>query len=217
MVCVLATNNPGKARELRALFAWEGGQSQFVTHSNQLKSLAELGLAFTPAEDGGTFEANATQKAVETMAFLREHAAGLLGEAAALFVLADDSGLVIDALGGAPGVDSALYLGVDTPFAVRNAHILEQMRDVPDAQRTARFVCVAACCLPDGSVVMRRGELEGMIAREAAGADGFGYDPIFYVPQMGRTLAQLTVDEKNIISHRGKAMQAMKEWLELKA
>jgi len=227
MTLLIATNNTNKAREIRALFACGGGENQPVANCDQMKimSLAEWGLAFTPGEDGGTFEANATQKAVETMVFLREN----VGQSDAfidadgfdrsitpdaLYVLADDSGLVIDSLDGAPGVDSALYLGVDTPFAVRNAHILDLMKDVPDGERTARFVCVAACCLPDGSVVMCRGVLEGIIAREMMGSDGFGYDPIFYVPGYGKTLAQLTVAEKNVISHRGLAMRGMAELLE---
>ena len=219
MTCILATNNAGKARELRALFACNPGdaacESQLVSDTNQLTvvSLAELGLAFTPGEDGGTFVANATQKAVETAAFLRKNAEVLRDGGYtmdSLCVLADDSGLVIDALDGEPGVDSALYLGVDTPFAVRNAHILERLREVPDGKRTARFVCVAACCLADGSVVTAMDTLEGVITREATGSDGFGYDPIFFVPEYGKTLAQLTVEQKNIISHRGKAMRAMK-------
>jgi len=199
MICVLASNNPNKARELRALFS---------SKSVQLLSLAELGVRFEAVEltagEGGTFEGNATRKAVETADFLRGRISDLSEGVA---VLSDDSGLVIDALGGEPGVDSALYLGAGASFAARNADILARMRDVPDDARTARFVCVAAVCLPDGSVHCCRGELEGVIARQAMGDGGFGYDPIFTVSAFGRTLAEMTVEEKNQVSHRGRAMR----------
>lgn len=199
MTCVLATNNPGKARELRALFACGGVE---------LIALADLGLAFTPEETGGTFAANAAQKALETQAFLRAQGHDFP-------VLADDSGLCVDALDGAPGVDSALYLGADTGFDVRNAHIISALAHA--SRRTARFVSVAVCALPSGRVLTTTGTLEGVIAREAQGTDGFGYDPIFYVPEKGRTLAQLSLDEKNEISHRGQAMLQMRQLLEAEA
>jgi len=174
-------------------------------------SLADLGLTFTPGEDGNTFVDNAVQKATETAAFLRGRADSA---DKAYAVLADDSGLIIDALGGLPGVDSALYMGADTPYEVRNAFILKQMQNVPDEGRAARFVCVAACVLPDGEVLTATGTLEGTVARECAGVNGFGYDPLFFLPERGLTLAQLSEGEKNEISHRGKAMREMARKLE---
>jgi XTP/dITP diphosphohydrolase len=201
----LATNNPNKVRELRALFG---------SFHVELLSLSDLGLAFTAGEDGTTFVANATQKARETADFICR--TGIDGDLL-YAVLADDSGLAVDALDGLPGVDSALYLGADTPFGVRNAHIIKLMKDVPDEKRTARFVCVAACVLPNGKMITAEGVLEGQISHEPAGNDGFGYDPIFFLPERGLTLAQLTLDEKNKISHRGKAMTQMLRLLEAEA
>jgi XTP/dITP diphosphohydrolase len=198
MTCILASNNPDKAREIRALFA---------LHGMALLTLADVGVSFVPGEDGGTFVGNAVQKATETASFLSR-----LGDRAVrrpYAVIADDSGLAVDALGGLPGVDSALYLGVGTPFDKRMAHILELMKDVPDEERAARFVCVAACVLPDGEVITTSATLEGRIAYEPAGDGGFGYDPIFYIPEYGLTAARLSVGEKNKISHRGKAMGEM--------
>jgi len=199
VVFILATNNAGKAREIGALFACGGGLIKVL-------SLADLGLSFTAGEDGKTFTENAVQKAAETAAFLRARTEtrGLI-----YATLADDSGLEIDYLNGEPGVDSALYLGADTPYGVRNTHILGLMKDVPDEKRTARFVCVAACALPNGETLTAAAALEGRIARESAGTNGFGYDPIFFLPECNRTLAMLSVEEKNAISHRGKAMREM--------
>jgi XTP/dITP diphosphohydrolase len=117
--------------------------------------------------------------------------------------------LEIDALGGLPGVDSALYLGADTPWDVRNAHIIGELKDVPEAKRAARFVCVAACALPDGGMLTATAALEGRIAYGPVGENGFGYDPIFLLPERGLTMAQLSMEEKNKISHRGKAMTQM--------
>ena len=197
---VLASHNPGKAREIKRIFAAAG---------MHLVTLADLGFShFVPNEDGSTFEANAMQKAAETATFL---AAAMHG--ADITVISDDSGLVVDALGGLPGVDSALYLGAGTPGAVRNQHILDELRDVPDQGRTARFVCVVACILPSGESFTATAQLEGRIAHAPQGDDGFGYDPIFYAPQLGRTLAELSPEEKNTISHRGQAMQLALERL----
>jgi XTP/dITP diphosphohydrolase len=197
VVLILATNNANKAREIGALFA--SGANPV-----ELRSLADLGLRFTAGEDGDTFEKNAVQKATETALFLAPH----MGSAD-FYVLSDDSGLEIDALDGLPGVDSALYLGADTPYAIRNAHILELMKTVPDEKRTARFVCVAACALPGGRMLTAKAALEGRIAWENMGSNGFGYDPVFLLPKHGLTLAQLSTEEKNEISHRGKAMREM--------
>ena len=196
MTYVLASNNPGKAQEIRPLFAAAG---------LRLVTLAELGRHFVPGEDTTTFEGNARQKAAETAAFL----AVQQPHGGPFTVLADDSGLQIDALGGLPGVDSALYLGEETPYEVRNAHILAQLANVPDAQRTARFVCVVACCLPDGALFTTTATCEGRIAHTPQGCGGFGYDPIFLLPEMGRGMAELSREEKNGVSHRGRAMGQM--------
>jgi len=194
VTCILATNNPDKVRELRALFG---------VINIEVLSLKDIGLDFIPREDGNTFEANARQKAREVGERLDQN----------FIIMADDSGLCIDVLGGLPGVDSALYMGRDTPYDIRNAHILEQMRGVPEEKRTARFVCVAACVLPNGEIISATGTMEGRIALESAGDDGFGYDPIFYLPEYGCTNAQLSMEEKNKISHRGKAMRQMIEMI----
>jgi XTP/dITP diphosphohydrolase len=194
MKFVLATNNPGKAKEIGGLFEAE---------ELELISLAALSLTFTPAETGVTFEANAVQKATETMSFIREYGHRDMA------VLSDDSGLEIDALNGLPGVDSALFLGADTPYEVRNRHILNEMKQVPEAQRSARFLCVMACVWPNGKIITAQGCVNGFISREIRGTGGFGYDPIFYVPEYGKTMAELTQEEKNNISHRGKALRMM--------
>ena len=123
------------------------------------------------------------------------------------FVLADDSGLEIDALGGEPGVDSANYMGRETPYDVRHERILELMADVPEKQRAARFVCVIAVMTPDFGVKTFRAVVDGRIAAKPAGGGGFGYDPIFFVPELGATTAELSKEQKNAISHRGKALR----------
>jgi XTP/dITP diphosphohydrolase len=208
MNVILATNNINKARELRAFFS--------CSPQIKLLSLAELGLKFTAGEDTNTFEGNARQKAVETAAFLQAELSKrtdtLHGE---YIVLADDSGLIVDALDGAPGVDSALYLGENASFETRNAHILAEMRYVPDDARTARFVCAAACVNPQkpDEVLTVTGNLEGSIAHNCAGADGFGYDPIFIPAGSKQTLAEIDLEQKNKISHRAKAMTAMRQLL----
>lgn len=192
---VLATNNPGKATEWKAIFKDAG---------LELKSLPDLGLDMPPPDETGTtFEENSMIKAAETAAFLRTR-----GHEDA-FVLADDSGIVIDAMDGAPGVDSALYLGADTPYDVRINAILKELINTPPEKRTARFVCVITCAAPGGEFIVTRGELEGVIAHEAKGEKGFGYDPVFYVPTAGKHLAEMTKDEKNKISHRGLALAEM--------
>jgi len=175
--------------------------------------LEDLGLSYTPWEDGLTFEENAMQKAVETANYIRRYT--LQSELSDYIVLADDSGLVIDALDGKPGVDSSLFLGVDTTYEVRNAYIIEQMKDVPEEKRTARFVCAVACILPDGERISTSATMEGRIAYTPTGVKGFGYDPVFLLPEENRTMAQLTLEEKNAISHRGKAMMHMLQTLEV--
>ena len=206
MIYLLATNNPNKAREIKIMF--EAAELTLIT-------LADLGLNFEAEEDGGTFILNAMQKAAETTAFLREHAYTATGNYAKylcpynIAVLADDSGLVIDALGGEPGVDSALYLGRDTPYPEKCQSLIDKLADIQDDNRTARFVCMLACLMPDGSQLMAEGIIEGFIAHAMNGEGGFGYDPIFYYPPYNKTMAELSQDEKNLISHRGQAIQKM--------
>jgi len=226
--CLLATNNPDKAREIKPMFEAAG---------LELITLSDLGLYFEAGEDGGTFAANATQKAEETIAFLRAQALSaqkivtfpvcpkvskpeksLLSVSSKpgnplsydnISVLADDSGLVIDALGGEPGVDSALYMGRDTPYDIKCESIINRLAGTPDEKRTARFVCALVCVMPNGSKLMTEGTVEGRIAHAMSGKGGFGYDPIFHYPPYGKTLAGLTQDEKSDISHRGQAIQKM--------
>ncbi len=188
---LVGTQNPGKQREYRDLLAGLPVQWLFP---------ADLGLAdFTPDESGTTFEENARRKA---LAYAR---------AANLPALTDDSGLEVDALDGAPGVLSARYAGPDAMDEDRYRKLLAVLADVPDSQRTARFVCVVALGLPAGEVYTARGVLEGSIGREPRGTEGFGYDPVFVLPPPdGRHLAELPAAEKHAISHRGRALQAFK-------
>jgi len=194
MKYLLATNNPGKAKEIAPLFEEAG---------HKLISLAELGFSFEAREDGDSFIDNAMQKARETAKFLRERAHPHIA------VLADDSGLVIDALDGEPGVHSALFMGRETPYHIRNQAILDKLAGLPEEKRSARFICTLVCLFPDNSVLTAIGTIEGRVAYEMHGEGGFGYDPIFFYPPLGKTLAELTSEEKNIVSHRGKAIYKM--------
>ncbi|MCL2377891.1 MAG: non-canonical purine NTP pyrophosphatase [Defluviitaleaceae bacterium] len=206
MIYLLATNNPGKAREIKPMFEDAG---------LKLITLQDLGLYFEAGEDGTNFTHNATQKATETAAFIRANAHTASGEYAGFLspyniaVLADDSGLEIDALDGEPGVDSALYLGRETPYAIKCNSLLDRLAAIPENNRTARFICVLVCIKPDGSKLIAEGTIEGRIAHAISGDGGFGYDPIFYYPPYGKTMAELTQDEKNLISHRGQTTQKM--------
>ena len=184
---VFATRNAGKIREVKSFFA---------NSSFNILSLDDVGVDINVIEDGTTFEENAQKKAWEVY-----YACGQI-------VLADDSGLMIDAFDGLPGVDSANYLGTDTPYPVRNRKILEMMAGVPDDERGARFVCVIAIVIPGKTKSqLVRAEMNGRIACEIAGDDGFGYDPIFYLPEYGMTTAQMDLAQKNKISHRGQALR----------
>jgi XTP/dITP diphosphohydrolase len=194
MKVVFATNNPGKAVELIALSKSEG---------IELLTLSDLGLHLKPDETGKNFEENALIKATETSALLKESGRG------DFVVLADDSGLSIDALDGQPGVDSSTFAGESTPSFMRNAKVLDMMENVPYHERSARFECVIACVLPDGKNFTEMGELEGVISREQKGTHGFAFDPIFYLPQYSKTVAEISAEEKNKISHRGQAMRKM--------
>lgn len=189
---VFATGNAGKMREIKEILSdtdWE------------VVSMKEIGADVEIEEDGTTFEENATIKA--------RAVAAVCGE----IVLADDSGLEVDALNKEPGIYSARYMGEDTPYAVKNANIINRLEGIPEESRTARFVCAIAAVFPDGKEIITHGEIEGRIDYEEKGENGFGYDPIFYVPEFGRTTAELSDLEKNSISHRGKALRKMKEEL----
>lgn len=196
---VFATGNEGKMREIRAIL----GDMEF-----KISSMKEAGLALEIEEDGATFEENARIKAQAVA-----DALAVQGRARECVVMADDSGLEIDSLGGEPGVYSARYLGEETPFAKKSADLLRRLKDVPEKERSARFVCAIAAVFPDGGTVAARGTIEGRIGYELRGDNGFGYDPIFYLPEYDRTAAELTDEEKNRISHRSRALMQIKKEL----
>ncbi len=190
---VFATGNEGKMDEVRAIMKGSG---------YEVLSKKDVGVEEEVEEDGDTFEANAILKAKAMMEKTKE------------IVMADDSGLEVDYLDKAPGVYSARYLGEGTPYHVKNNHIVELLKEAKGDERSARFVCAIACAFPDGRIVTTRGVLEGRIGYGEKGENGFGYDPIFYLPEYGCTSAELASEEKNEISHRGRALQAMKELLQ---
>lgn len=190
---VFATSNEGKMREIREILKSLGAE---------ILSLKEAGVHVDIVEDGDSFEANALIKARAVW----EKTGGI--------VLADDSGLEIDFLNGEPGIYSARYMGENTSYEIKNWNLIHRMDGVPEEKRTARFACVIAGVLPDGREITTRGTMEGHIAHEPAGAGGFGYDPILMLPEYGKTSAEISMEEKNAISHRGKALRAMKEQLE---
>lgn len=190
---VFATGNEGKMREIRQIMKG--------IHV-ELLSMKEAGIEADIVEDGESFAENAVIKA-KAVAEKTNH-----------IVLADDSGLEIDYLNKEPGIYSARYMGEDTSYDLKNANLLERLEGVPDEKRTARFVCAIAAAMPDGEVFTTVGIIEGRIGYEIKGENGFGYDPIFYLPEYGCTSAQLSEEEKNAISHRGRALAAMREELE---
>ena len=187
---MLATGNPGKAAELRDLLARHFDLScvALLTPRDWPSPLPQV------AETGETFAENAQLKA------------DALAAATGLPALADDSGLCVDALNGAPGLHSARWAGPGASDAHRNGKLLSALADVPRGQRTARFVCAAALALPSGDLVIAEGACEGVILTEPRGANGFGYDPLFLLPDLERTMAELTADEKNRFSHRAQAV-----------
>lgn len=191
---IVATGNEGKMDEIRQIL--QGEELEFASLRDE--NLLDVEII----EDGSTFEENAIIKA--------RAISDLTGQ----MVLADDSGLEVDFLNGEPGIYSARYLGEDTSYTIKNNHIISLLEGVPDEERTARFVCVIACAFPDGRTVTVRGVIEGRIAYEERGENGFGYDPIFYVPEFGCTTAELPPEEKNKVSHRGKALTAMYQELQ---
>ena len=192
MRIIFATGNKGKLREIDDILK---------DLSIPIVSMKDAGITSEPDETGVTFEENAIIKA--------KHAADVLKEKDAIY-MADDSGLEVDALGGEPGVYSARYMGEDTPYTVKNKNIIDRLDGVENDKRTARFVCAIAAVLPDGEVITTRGTIEGKIGYEERGTNGFGYDPIFYLPDMSVSTAELSPDEKNRISHRGRSLEAMK-------
>lgn len=187
---IFATSNEGKMKEIREILSGL---------DIELLSLKDAGLNPDIVENGETFEANAIIKAKTVME--------LTGE----IVLADDSGLEVDYMDKAPGVYSARFMGEDTSYDIKNQYIIDQLAKASEEERSARFVCVIACAFPTGEVVTRRATIEGYIAKEICGEHGFGYDPIFYVPEYQCTTAQMKPEQKNEISHRGKALRAIRE------
>ncbi len=190
MKIIFATGNEGKMKEIRMILADLGAE---------ILSMKEAGMDLDIEEDGLTFEENAIIKARAVHAHAKD-----------AVVLADDSGLEIDYLDRQPGVYSSRYMGEDTPYDVKNAAIIRKLAGAVEEERTARFVCVIAAALPDGRILTSQGVIEGRIAHKPAGEEGFGYDPIFYVPDFHATTAELTPEQKNAVSHRGKALRAMK-------
>ncbi len=186
MQLIVATNNPGKLREFRRILEPLG---------IQVLSQKEAGVQVDPEENGETFAQNAYIKAKAVY------------DIAGLPCVADDSGLCIDALDGRPGVLSARYYGHDTPYSEKMQHLLDEMKDVADPQRTARFVSHITCILDEDTVLECEGTCEGMIGHQPAGENGFGYDPLFYVD--GRSYGELSAEEKDRISHRGKALRLL--------
>lgn len=187
---IFATGNAGKMKEIREILK---------DLPYEVVSMKEAGITADITEDGKTFEENALIKA--------RAIAELTGEIA----MADDSGLEVDYLDKAPGIYSARFLGEDTSYEVKNRYLLDKLAGVEGAERSARFVCAIACVWPDGKSKVCRAVIEGELAKEPAGENGFGYDPIFYVPGYGKTTAELSLEEKNEISHRAKALREMKK------
>lgn len=189
---IFATGNEGKMKEVRMILKDLGCE---------ILSMKEAGVEADIVENGKTFEENAAIKAKA------------VSELTGTIVLADDSGLEVDYLDKAPGIYSARFLGEETSYHIKNNYIIDKLKGVPEEKRTARFVCAIVCALPDGTTLTTRGTMEGIIGYEEKGKNGFGYDPIFYLPEYHCMSAELEPEEKNRISHRGKALRAMEEQL----
>lgn len=187
---IFATSNEGKMNEIKDILK---------DVDVKLMSLKDAGLHPDIVENGNTFEENAIIKAKTVMELTKE------------MVLADDSGIEVDYLDKAPGIYSARFLGENTPYTVKNQYILDRLAQARGQERSARFVCVIACAFPDGKIITTRGTVEGFIADRISGERGFGYDPIFYVPEFGCTTAEMPEEQKNEISHRGRALREMKK------
>lgn len=190
MKIIFATGNQGKMKEVKMILSDLG---------YEIQSMKEAGIDIDIIEDGKTFEENAMIKA-QAIAKIEK-----------AIVLADDSGLEVDYLNKEPGIHSSRYLGEDTPYEEKNRKIMERLEGVEQKKRTARFVCAIAGVMPNGKTFTTRATIEGYIGTEAKGNNGFGYDPIFYVPEFNCTTAQLTLEQKNKISHRGKALEKAKQ------
>lgn len=193
---IFATGNENKMKEIRMILSDLG---------MPILSMKEAGIYVDVVEDGTTFEENALIKATEIAKTVEN-----------CIVLADDSGLEIDYLNKEPGIYSARYAGENTSYDIKNNLLLSRLEGVPDEKRTARFVCAIAAAFPDGTTEVVRGTIEGRIGYEIAGENGFGYDPIFYVPEYGCTTAEMNPDKKNELSHRGNALRAMRKIMENK-
>lgn len=189
---IFATGNEGKMKEVRMILEDLG---------LPVLSLMDAGIAADVEENGTTFEENAQIKAKAIM------------EMTGALVLADDSGLEVDALNKEPGIYSARYMGHDTSYHIKNQNIIDRLEGKVGEERSARFVCAIAAAFPDGRVLTTRGTMEGQIGYEEKGENGFGYDPIFYLPEYQCYSAELSLEEKNKLSHRGKALRLMKERL----
>ena len=189
---IFATGNEGKMKEVRMILA---------DLDVEVLSLKEAGIEAEAEENGATFEENAKIKAAEIMKRSGE------------IVLADDSGLEVDALNKEPGIYSARYMGYDTSYHIKNQNLIRRLEGKTGKERSARFVCAIAAAFPDGRVLTTRGTMEGEIGYEERGENGFGYDPIFYLPEYGCYSGELPLEVKNILSHRGKALRLMKEEL----
>ena len=189
-IIILATNNKSKVKEISEMMS--GSDITF-------ESLADAGINVEVEETGTAFEENALLKAREICK--------LSGKP----TISDDSGLEIDALDGAPGIYSSRFMGEDTSYDIKNNALIEKLENVADPDRTARFRCCMALVLPDGREFVTEGAMEGIIAREPKGINGFGYDPILFIPEYNRTSAELSSEETNNISHRGEALRKMIE------
>ncbi|CCX87416.1 non-canonical purine NTP pyrophosphatase [Clostridium sp. CAG:590] len=189
---IFATGNENKMKEIRMIL----GDLDY-----EILSMKEAGIDADIVEDGKTFEENAIIKATA------------ISKLSGCLVLADDSGLEVDYMDKMPGIYSARWMGEDTSYRIKNKAIIDKLEGVPDEKRTARFVCAIAAAFPDGRVVTKRGTIEGIIGYEERGENGFGYDPIFFLPEYGKTTAELSPEEKNQISHRGRALELIKSEL----
>ena len=188
---ILASNNQDKVKEVKE-----------ILKGYDIISMKEAGIDVDIEENGTTFEENALIKARAIMK--------LTGQ----ITMADDSGLEIDYLNKAPGVYSARFMGHDTSYDIKNKALIQKLEGVKGSDRSGRFVCAIAVCFPDGREIVKRGTMEGLIAEEIKGDNGFGYDPIVYLPEYGKTSGELAPEEKNKISHRGKALALIKEELD---
>lgn len=197
MKIIFATGNKGKLAEIKEIL---GGDDFEVI------SMKEAGFTGEIVEDGTTYEENALIKVRAVRDYLKNS-----GYPGRYMVMADDSGLEVDYLGGKPGIFSARYMGEDTPYSVKNQAIIDALEGVPDELRGARFVCAIAMIFPDGTEETTRAYYEGIVAREAKGTNGFGYDPMFYLPQFKATDAELPIEHKNRYSHRAQALRQAEE------